>query len=358
MNDLVADWQAQIRDAASRGRVLGIRGGHSKAFYGRATAEPDGWIDVRPYAGILSHEPSELVVTVRAGTLLVELQTVLAQHGQMLAFEPPYFGGEATVGGCVAAGLAGPRRMAAGSVRDFVLGVTLLDGRGTYLSFGGQVMKNVAGYDVSRLMAGSLGSLGVLLDVSLKVLPLPRAEQTLCLELGEGEALMRCAQWGGRPLPVSATLWHGGQLWVRLSGNAAAVDSAVAQLGGECLAPEQAAALWQSVREHRHEFFTAQPATPLWRLSLPSVAPPVALEGAQLIEWGGALRWLRSDVSADAVRAAVAAVGGHACLFRGGDRSGAVFHPLAPAMLTLQQRVKQAFDPFRVFNPGRIYPEI
>jgi glycolate oxidase FAD binding subunit len=260
------------------------------------------------------------------------------------------------VGGCVASGLSGPRRASAGAVRDFVLGVKVLDGKGEVLNFGGQVMKNVAGYDVSRLMTGALGTLGLLLQVSLKVLPKPAAEATLRLELPQDKAIEMMNRWGGRPLPVSATCWHDDLLTLRLSGARAAVAAARAKLGGEDVAA--AAAFWDSVREQRHAHFTGDVGgSALWRLSLPSRCAPLDLPGAPLIEWGGALRWLTFDGEASIVRAAAAKVGGHATLFRGGDRSGGVFQPLSESLMQIQRKLKRTFDPQGLFNPGRLYAE-
>jgi glycolate oxidase FAD binding subunit len=299
----------------------------------------------------------------------------------MLAFEPPYFGdlpspltplppgaGEgnvvpdkpamrmATLGGCVAAGLSGPRRPYSGAVRDFVLGVRILDGKGDDLRFGGQVMKNVAGYDVSRLMAGSLGTLGVLLEVSLKVLPLPASETTLLLKCGEADAISLMNRLAGQPLPITATAYCDGDLDVRLSGARVAVDAAAAKIGGAPVAPAQAIRFWVGIREHADPFFAD--SGPLWRLSVSSTTPPLDLPGQQLIEWGGALRWLKSTADAKMIRDAAARSGGHATLFRGGERSGGVFHPLAPALMKLHRNLKQAFDPAGIFNPGRLYPDL
>jgi glycolate oxidase FAD binding subunit len=313
-------------------------------------------LDTRGYAGIVAYEPSELVVTARCGTPLAELERILAESRQMLAFEPPHFGPGATLGGCVAAGLSGPRRAAAGAVRDFVLGVRVLDGRGRDLSFGGRVMKNVAGYDVSRFLVGSMGTLAVLLEVSLKVLPLPAAERSLRLERDEAAALEAMNRWAGEPLPISATAWCGGRLTVRLSGAQAAVRAAAARIGGEPLAEDEARRFWEAVREHTDPFFAD--TTPLWRLSVPSAAPPLAIAGRQLIEWGGALRWCKTDAPAAEVRAAAANAGGHATLFRAADKSAGAFAPLAPELLRLHRALKQAFDPAGILGPGRLYPEL
>jgi glycolate oxidase FAD binding subunit len=351
---MLAEFRERIRDAAARRIALRLRGGGSKDFYGGA---PAGEIlDTRGHAGVVSYEPTELVVTARCGTPLAELEATLAERGQMLAFEPPHFGAAATLGGCVAAGLSGPRRAAAGAVRDFVLGARLLDGAARELGFGGQVMKNVAGYDISRLFAGSLGILGVILEVSLKVLPRPPEERTLRLALGEGEAIERLNRWAGQPLPVSASAWCGGNLCVRLSGAPSALRAAAQRIGGEPLEDAHAERFWLGVREHTDAFFAGE--APLWRLSLPSHAPRVELPGEQLIEWGGSLRWLRTPADAAEVRAAAAGAGGHATLFRGGDKRRGAFTPLAPALLKLHRGLKAVFDPAGIFNPGRLYPEL
>jgi glycolate oxidase FAD binding subunit len=342
----------QIRAAAAGGRRLRIRGGGTKDWYGQRL-EGD-ILDTRTYSGIIDYEPTELVITARSGTPLAEIEAALAERNQFLAFEPPHFGAGATLGGTIACGLSGPRRASSGAARDFVLGAVMMDAKGEVLTFGGQVMKNVAGYDVSRLLAGSFGTLGLMLEHSIKVLPRPLRETTLRLERGEAEALRLMNQWAGLPLPISATCWHGGQLSVRLSGAEAAVDAAARLLGGAAV--PDARDFWDSLREQRHGFFAAAPA--LWRLSVPSTAPSLELAGVQLIEWGGAQRWLAAEgdaATAQSVRAAAAAAGGHAALFRGGDKSVGVFHPLAPALARINQRMKDAFDPTHLFNPGRMY---
>jgi glycolate oxidase FAD binding subunit len=342
-----------IRAAAKSGRPLRLRGGGSKDFYGQAL-EGDV-LDTRGHAGIVAYEPTELVVTVRGGTRLTEVEAVLADKGQMLPFEPPHFGAEATFGGAVATGLSGPRRQAAGALRDFVLGVRILDGRGRDLTFGGQVMKNVAGYDVSRLIAGSLGTLGLILEASLKVLPVPVAETTLRVELPEDRAVETMNRWGGKPLPISATAWTGGELAVRLSGADAAVRAACAKIGGTVVDGAQAAEFWSGIREHTDPFFGS--SAPLWRVSVPSTAPALDLPGRQLIEWGGSLRWLATGADARVIRERAAKVGGHATLFRGGDKSVGVFEPLAPAIARIHANLKREFDPSGILNRGRMYPD-
>lgn len=350
----IEQFQERVRAAAHDREPLCIRGGGSKNWYGGA--RKGAILDTRGYAGIVDYEPTELVITARCGTPLAEIEALLAEHHQMLAFEPPHFGQGATVGGTVAAGLCGPRRASSGATRDFVLGARLLDGKGDVLSFGGQVMKNVAGYDVSRMLAGSLGTLGLLLEVSLKVLPRPFAEATLRFEMSEVDAIRRLNEWGGQPLPLSGSAWRGGQLALRLSGAEAAVDAAMRLLGGEAV--PDAAAFWMDVREQRHAFFSGEDA--LWRLSVPSTTGALVLGGEQMIEWGGAQRWLRADgdaASAQAIRRTVEACGGHATLFRGGDKRVGVFQPLAPALARIHARMQDAFDPARIFNSGRLVPE-
>jgi len=350
MNAVLKGLVERVTAAAADGRPLRLRGGGTKDFYGNEVAgEP---LDTRAFTGIVSYEPSELVVTARAGTPLVELEAALAANNQMLPFEPPHFGPGATLGGCVAAGLSGPRRASAGAVRDFVLGARLLDGRGRVLAFGGQVMKNVAGYDVSRLLAGSLGTLGVILEVSLKVLPRPAQEASLRLEAPEDKAIEWMNQWGGKPLPISATCYVNGELSVRLSGAPAAVRAAREKLGGEEL--PQPESFWLNLREQAHDAFTA--GEPLWRLSLPCTTPPLRLPGAQVMEWGGALRWLATGAEPRAIRDAAQRAGGHATLFRARNKAAGAFTPLSPVAARLHRDLKAAFDPAGIFNRGRLYP--
>ncbi len=354
-------WREQILAAVAAGQALTLRGGGSKDFYGESV-RTEAVLDTRSHHGIVAYDAAELVITARCGTPLAEVEAALAERGQMLAFEPPHFGPTATIGGCVAAGLAGPRRPHAGSVRDFVLGVRLLNGRGEDLQFGGQVMKNVAGYDVSRLLTGSLGTLGVLTEVSLKVLPQAPATATVWFECEQTQALAWLNQWMGQPLPLSGSLWHGGRLWLRLSGATAAVAAALGHLAGQRLPETEAEAFWQALREQQLPFFSqSDDPRPLWRLAVPDTTAPLAVpaDAAELVEWGGGLRWWRSSADAAEIRALAAAAGGHATLFRGRPAPGVpVFTPLAPVNWAIQQRLKQAFDPAGVFNPGRMYAAV
>lgn len=343
------DFRARILER----KPLRLRGGGSKDFYGGPIRGEV--LDTAGHAGIVSYEPTELVITARCGTPLAELESALATRRQCLACEPPHFGA-ATVGGAVAAGLAGPRRAAVGGMRDFVLGVKLMDGEGRVHRFGGEVMKNVAGFDVSRLIAGSLGTLGLILEVSLKVLPVPPGDASLRFEMPQDRALEALNRWAGQPLPLVASCWQDGVLTLRLCGAQAAVSAACATMGGQPVDEPEALAFWQGLREQGAEFFAGDAA--LWRLSVPSVTPPLDLPGTTLIEWGGAQRWLRGDVDRVRIRELAARVGGHATLFRGGDKANGVFTPLQPALMEVHRRLKQSFDPYGVFNPGRMYPEL
>ena len=346
---------ARVRDAAAAGTALRIRGGGSKDFYGAAL---DGEVlDTTTYAGIIDYEPTELVLTARAGTSLAAIESAMRARGQMLAFEPPHFARSATLGGAVAAGLSGPRRPYAGAVRDLLLGVRIIDGTGTPLAFGGRVMKNVAGFDVARLMAGALGTLGVIAEVSLKCLPLPRTEATVAFAVSADEAIRRVNEWGGQPLPLSATAYCNGELRVRLSGAVPAVQSALRRLGGEAIA--QGEAFWSSVREQTHPFFATAADRVLWRLSVRATAPHADLGSEQFVEWGGALRWIAGGdrVDAGALRTWAASQGGHATQFRGGDRAGDVFQPLPATVAMLHARLKSAFDPQGILNRGRLVPQ-
>ena len=351
-DDQSAAIAVRVREAAAAHMPLMIIGGGSKRFLGRRVAGAP--LAVGEHRGILHYVPEELVLSARAGTPLAEIEAALAARGQMLAFEPPSFGTTATLGGTIAANLSGPRRAYAGAARDFVLGCRIVNGRGEILHFGGEVMKNVAGYDLSRLMAGAFGTLGVLLEISLKVLPRPETETTLVFERDEATAIETMNRWAGRPLPLSATAWSDGRLYVRLSGPAPALAAVAAKLGGETLSA--AAEFWCGLREHTGTFFADR--RPLWRLALPSTAAPLALDGPGIVTWSGAQRWVKTGAPAVAIRACAAAAGGHAALFRSaGDAPSAEdpFMPLTPALQRLHQRLKAAFDPAGILNPGRLY---
>lgn len=342
-----------VREAISRGEAFRIVGGGTKAFLGRPMPESLPVVDVTGHTGIVSYDPTELIITARAGTRLADLNATLERGGQMLAFEPPHFGGQATVGGMVAAGLSGPRRPWAGSVRDFVLGVRMVSGLGTHLRFGGEVMKNVAGYDVTRLMVGSWGCLGLITEVSFKVLPRPRCTESVALAMPLNVALKQLAEWGTEPLPITAACHDGEILRLRFEGNEGSVRAARERIGGEAVP----ANWWDALRERQLPFFDSQrDGRPLWRLSVPAWAPPLDVPGDQLVDWGGAQRWLRSDASVQEVRTAAESVGGHATCHTAGHVD-LPFHPLQPAMLRLHRSLKKRMDPKGVFNPGRMYPE-
>jgi glycolate oxidase FAD binding subunit len=354
MENVLQTFKERIATATASKSPLRIKGNGTKDWYGQSLQGEV--LDTTAYSGIIAYDPTELVITARAGTSLREIGKALSEKNQMLAFEPPRFDGLATIGGIVASGLSGPRRQAVGAVRDFVLGAVLMDGKADVLHFGGQVMKNVAGYDVSRLLTGSMGTLGLILEVSIKVLPRPVAQQSLQFAMTQEQALHQLNVWGGQPLPLSASCWHNGLLAIRLSGAQAAVDAAIKKMGGDALPePEK---FWDRLREQEHAFFDGvmqDKEHGLWRLSVPSVAPVLNLQGEQCIEWGGAQRWLKTTASASAVRAAAEQAGGHATLFKGGDKSVGVFHPLQPAVERIHRNLKNAFDPAGIFNPGRMF---
>ena len=349
--------QDRIRNAAAAKTPLVIRGGGTRDFYGEAIVGEV--LDTTSFEGIVDYDPTELVVTARAGTRVADIDATLAARGQMLGCDAPRLGAGATLGGLVATGLSGPRRPYAGAVRDLVLGVRVVDGKGDDLTFGGRVMKNVAGFDVARLMTGALGTLGVVTEVSMKCLPLPKAELTHALECTADEAVRRTNEWGGKPLPISATCHHDGKLLVRISGSAPAIEAAVPKIGGTPVA--DADAFWASVRDHTHRHFVSavESGAALWRLSVKPTAPHRDLGGEQLIEWGGALRWLVAGARTQAaeVREWAHGNGGHATLFRAADKSAGVFHPLPAPLHQLHRRLKATFDPAGILNRGRLYPD-
>jgi glycolate oxidase FAD binding subunit len=360
MQNIIGQYTNTICTAAKSKTPLFIRGGGSKDFYGNSmNRDGHNILNAAAYTGIIDYDPTELVMTARAGTPLTDLESELQKQNQMLGFEPPHFGPEATLGGCIASGLSGPRRVYAGAARDFVLGIRMLDGNGSNLNFGGKVIKNVAGYDISRLMTGSMGTLGLLLEVSIKVLPIPPFELTLRMQMKEAEAIEKMNQWAGKPLPISATCFYENNLTLRLSGAESAVHAARSKLGGELIS--DGSVFWNSIREQTHPFF--QSGSSLWRLSLKSNSPPLKLLGQQLIEWGGALRWLACsgegmDTEENIIRPESILAGGNATLFRSNENSDSAFHPPGLQMMKIYQRIKEKFDPVGIFNPGRMFREL
>ena len=351
-NNISDELQATVLNAYELKTPLRIQGGNSKAFYGY---DVDGsLLDVSGHQGIISYEPTELVISAHAGTLLKTLEAVLDEQNQILAFEPPAFGDTATIGGTIACNLSGPRRAYGGAARDLLLGSRILNGKGERLTFGGEVMKNVAGYDVSRLMAGAMGTLGVLLDVSLKTLPKPETELTLMLSIDTSDALAQIHQWSRLPMPISASCIVEGQLFIRLSGTDDGIQAARKIMGGETI--EYSETFWQSIKEQQHNFFKLDEGQSLWRLSLASNAPELDIDGSQLYEWGGALRWLKTTETAQEIREIVESLQGHAIHFQGTERNE-IFHPLNTSLLKLHQNLKQSFDPEGILNPGRMYPD-
>ncbi len=348
--DIAEELCAQVAEAGRSGTPLRIAGGGTKAFYGR-TVEGTA-LDVTGHRGITHYDPVELVVSVRAGTPLSELERALADAGQQLPFEPPHFGTAATVGGMVATGLSGPRRPWSGAVRDFVLGTRLITREGRQLRFGGEVMKNVAGYDVSRLVTGAQGTLGVVTEVSLKVLPLPAASHSLRLQLPLASAAAKLAKWGRQPVPLAGAAWHDGALYLRLEGGGRSVDANRARLGGEAVD----GTFWHQLREQVLPFFSSDDPRPLWRLSVPQVTPPLGLDGDWLYDWAGAQRWLRSDATAASIREAAIRAGGHATCYTPGVTEP--FTPLAPVLARYHRQLKAQLDPNGIFNPGRLYPDL
>ncbi len=350
--DLSESLRQAVLDAGNAGTPLMIAGSGSKAFYGRKAT--GSLLETAGHSGILSYEPTELVITARCGTRLSAIESVLAERGQILPFEPPHFGQNATLGGTLACGFSGPRRPFAGSARDCMLGCRFLNGEGEMLSFGGEVMKNVAGFDVSRLMVGAMGTLGVILEASLKVAPKPERELTVCFERSVEQALSAMNRWCSEPWPLSGLAYDGTRIFARLSGSERAVDAVYRKFGGEVL--EKGDAFWEDLREQRHEFFRADGN--LWRISLAPATPVLDVPGDWFYDWGGALRWLKTDAPAEAVFRAAEAAGGHAALFRGDSGDGQMFQPLNERLKSLHANLKRAFDPKGLFNPGRLYEDL
>ncbi len=349
-SNIEADLLAQVKEALEKKQALRIVGGDSKAFYGEQVDAEN--IYMSGHSGVVDYDPAELVITLRAGSRLRDVEGLLAQHQQMLAFEPPCYSDNSTIGGVVASGLAGPRRAFSGGVRDYLLGVKMIDGRGQLLGFGGRVIKNVAGFDISRSMVGAMGTLGLLLEVSIRVVPLPATEVTLSFEHdGAGDHTHWINSLGSKPLPLSASLWHRGQSLVRLSGSEVGVAQASKQLGGEEVQFD-----WRNLAVQKHDFF--EPGQAITRVAVPPTAPLLDVDAACLVEWRGAQRWFSGELGMSRLRAQVDALNGSVCAFRDHPRGVLKFHTLPEAMLGLQRQVKARFDPLGIFNPDRMYPGI
>lgn len=353
-NDATELLEQQVKKAIAEKQPFNIRAGGSKDFIG-VVADTVPTVDVSAHSGVVAYEPTELVITARTGTLINTIKSTLAEHGQMLAFEPPLYTADATIGGTVAAAVSGPSRPYLGGVRDHVLGCRLINGQGHLLKFGGEVMKNVAGYDVTRLMTGAMGTLGLLMDVSLKVVPIAEHEVTLRQELDIHSALTRMQQLAGESPLITAAAWHDGALHIRLAGVENAVSVAASTFGGEKIE----ANFWSELNNHQHAFFDDD--TPLWRLSVPPLTPELDINGTTLYDWAGMQRWCFSDESAEKIRATAVAAGGHAQLYKADDKlklSAGTFHPPSNEIMTLHKNIKNEFDPLGLFNPGRLYAAI
>ena len=349
MSDQSLSLQQQVKENIERGRPMQITAGNSKLFYAHEISGEA--LSVKEHFGIIDYEPTELVITARCGTRLQDLESTLAEQNQMLAFEPPAYSKHATLGGCIAAGLSGPRRPFAGAVRDASLGIRMINGTGEILKFGGTVMKNVAGYDVSRLMVGSMGTLGIILDTSLKIVPRPETEITTCYELTERASISRVNKICAQAYPVSATCFDGTQLFLRLSGTESGVNKSLDMLGGETL--KDATSFWKDLKNQRHSFFNSTKR--IWRLSLKPATPPLEIMGEQLIEWHGAQRWLTSDQNPEIIREIINQHGGHAIIFKNAKEDDLVFHPISGILHQLHMNLKLAMDPKCMFNLYRMY---
>jgi len=375
-NPIIEAFREQILNAAKNNTQLSIEGGGTKSWYGNPNDHAK--LDTRTYSGILEYQPEELVITACAGTPLKEIEVALKEKNQMLAFEPPYFGEQATFGGAIAAGLAGPGRISVGNFRDFVLGTRILDGKGQDLSFGGQVMKNVAGYDVSRLLPGSMGTLSLLLEASVKVLPRPAAMATLRCYISQEKALRTLNEWAGQPLPLSASCWIGdaageGQLTIRLAGAVAAIKAAIPLMSSLVNAsevdPQSAEMFWNDLREHQLPLFENLAADQtLYRLALPAACGPLTIPGASneiILEWHGQQRWIKApgdEATFNFIKQLVSSHGGHATRFKQGASVNPKFQRFtllseqahSAALELVQERLRSAFDPTGVFATKRL----
>ena len=353
MSDSESKLQQQVLEAAAIDRSLAITGGSSKAFYGREIVGQT--LSTRDHCGIVDYDPTELVITAKAGTRIADIVSLLGENQQMPGFEPPAFGENATLGGVVASGLSGPIRPFSGAVRDFVLGIKLLSGNGDIMQFGGRVMKNVAGFDVSRLMVGAMGVLGVILEVSMKVLPKPEAEMTVRIKQPNIQvAIQQMNQLCGKPWPVSAASWYEGEIWLRLSGTRLGIDHARSAIGGDV--DPDGDQFWTQSREQTLPFFDGNEA--LFRTSVAPATPACdaheSVGASVLVEWAGGVRWSRVENGEFRNHD----LDGHVTVFRGGNRKQEVFHPLAVPIMGIHQNLKNTFDPKRILNPGRLYADL
>ena len=375
-NHIIEAFREQILNAASNKTQLSIEGGGTKSWYGNPNNHAR--LDTRTYSGILEYQPEELVITACSGTPLKEIEAALKEKNQMLAFEPPHFGEQATFGGAIASGLAGPGRISVGNFRDFVLGTRILDGKGQDLSFGGQVMKNVAGYDISRLLPGSMGTLSLLLEASVKVLPRPAATATLRCHISQEKALRTLNEWAGQPLPLSASCWIGnttgdGQLTIRLAGAVAAIKAAIplmSSLGNASeVDPQSAEVFWNDLHEHQLPLFKNLAADQtLYRLALPAACGPLNIPEASneiILEWHGQQRWIKApgdEATFNFIKQLVSSHGGHTTRFKQGTNVNPQFQrftllseqPHSKALELVQERLRSAFDPAGVFATKRL----
>lgn len=351
MSDCNNEISSKLQDAFLQKQPLQIKAGNTKPFYGR-NIQGDT-LSLASHTGILEYEPSELYITARSGTSLLEIEQAIADQNQILPCEPPHFGAAATLGGMVACGLAGPRRINAGNVRDCILGIEILNGKGELLKFGGKVMKNVAGYDVSRLMCGALGTLGVIMSVSLRLLPKPPCEQTIALTMNSATAISKMNQWANTPMPISATFYDGNKLYVRLSSSVSAVEACKKEIGGAQI--EEHEIFWTRIKEQIHSFFSSN--MPLWRITVPPNTDTLNIPGVSVMEWNGALRWYKSDAEENTIRSEAERIGGNANLFKG-SVTDQIFHPIPEPSMQLHKKLKQALDPAGILNPGKMFAEL
>lgn len=352
MNGKLDSIKETVLNAAEQGKSLKIVGGDSKSFLGRDIS--GAVVDVSAYSGVISYEPTELFITVRSGTLLSDINSALSEQGQMLAFEPPHFSDKTTIGGVVATGLSGPRRPYSGSVRDYILGIRCINGLGQDLSFGGQVMKNVAGYDLSRLMTGAFGTLGIILEVSIKVVPLPQSELTCCRKMSKEKALAKMLELSAQAIPVSASCYDGEMLYVRLSGNEKVIKETCKKIDLDI--DQQHSGIWNELRDYKAAIFNSDINT--WRLSVPTTANLDITDESFLVDWGGGLYWLNTERPAKEIFNLATEAGGTAMLFRGDAQEEDVFQPLSSGLLSLHKGLKKAFDPHGILNPGKMYASL